>query len=350
MYPALAVHNALTAKVTDVDTLWVGGAGGMEESLVKRQGIAFESVPAAGIHGVDLVNMPRNLVLLAQGVFAARRLLKEFKPDVLFFTGGYVAAPVALAGRSIPTMLFVPDIEPGLALRSLTRFADEIAVTTSQSQKYFRKKVRETGYPIRPDLALWDRETATRHLGIAGGLPVLLVFGGSKGARSINLAVLNGLRDLLVKFEIIHLSGDADWQFVKHTREQLPMELAARYHALPYLHEMGAALAAADLVVSRAGASVLGEFPLFGLPAVLVPYPHAWRYQKVNAEFLAYRGAAVILEDHRLKNELLVTLNVLLDNRNKLKSMRAAMFELSHPRAAEKIASVLIELAGVKSL
>lgn len=350
MYPALAVHSALTAKVTDVDTLWVGGAGGMEESLVKRQGIAFESVPAAGIHGVDLVNMPRNLVLLAQGVFAARRLLKEFKPDVLFFTGGYVAAPVALAGRSIPTMLFVPDIEPGLALRSLTRFADEIAVTTSQSQKYFRKKVRETGYPIRPDLALWDRETATRHLGIAGGLPVLLVFGGSKGARSINLAVLNGLRDLLVKFEIIHLSGDADWQFVKHTREQLPMELAARYHALPYLHEMGAALAAADLVVSRAGASVLGEFPLFGLPAVLVPYPHAWRYQKVNAEFLAYRGAAVILEDHRLKNELLVTLNVLLDNRNKLKSMRAAMFELSHPRAAEKIASVLIELAGVKSL
>lgn len=350
MYPALAVHSALTAKITDVDTLWVGGRGGMEESLVKRQGIAFESIPAAGIHGVDLVNMPRNLVLLAQGVFAARRLLKEFRPDVLFFTGGYVAAPVALAGRSIPTVLFVPDIEPGLALRSLTRFADEITVTTSQSQKYFRKKVRETGYPIRADLALWDRETASRHLGIAGGLPVLLVFGGSKGARSINLAVLNSLRDLLGKFEIIHLSGEADWQYVKHTREQLPMELAARYHALPYLHEMGAALAAADLVVARAGASVLGEFPLFGLPAVLVPYPHAWRYQKVNAEFLAYRGAAVILEDHRLNSELMVTLNVLLDNRNKLKSMRAAMFELSHPRAAEKIASLLIELAGAKSL
>jgi UDP-N-acetylglucosamine--N-acetylmuramyl-(pentapeptide) pyrophosphoryl-undecaprenol N-acetylglucosamine transferase len=158
------------------------------------------------------------------------------------------------------------------------------------------------------------------------------------------------LRDLLAKFEIVHLSGDTDWTYVKHMREQLPMELAARYHALPYLHEMGAALAAADLVVSRAGASVLGEFPLFGLPAVLVPYPHAWRYQKVNAEFLAYRGAAVILEDHRLNNELMLTLNVLLDNRNKLKSMRAAMFELSHPRAAEKIASVLIELAGVKSL
>ncbi|WKZ44560.1 MAG: UDP-N-acetylglucosamine--N-acetylmuramyl-(pentapeptide) pyrophosphoryl-undecaprenol N-acetylglucosamine transferase [Anaerolineales bacterium] len=349
MYPALAVHSALTAKIADVDTLWVGGRGDMEETLVKRQGIAFESVPAAGVHGVDLASLPRNLALLAQGVVAARRILKEFKPDVLFFTGGYVAVPVAVAGYSIPTLLFVPDIEPGLALKSLTRFANEIAVITSQSQKYFRKKVRETGYPIRPDLALWDRETATRHLGISGGFPVLLVFGGSQGARSINLAALNNLRDLLAKFEIVHLTGDADWTYVKHMREQLPMELAARYHVLPYLHEMGAALAAADLVVSRAGASVLGEFPLFGLPAVLVPYPHAWRYQKVNAEFLAYRGAAVILEDQRLNNELMMTLNVLLDNRNKMKSMRAAMFELSHPRAAEKIASILMELAGVKS-
>jgi UDP-N-acetylglucosamine--N-acetylmuramyl-(pentapeptide) pyrophosphoryl-undecaprenol N-acetylglucosamine transferase len=115
---------------------------------------------------------------------------------------------------------------------------------------------------------------------------------------------------------------------------------------MPYLHEMGAALAAADLVVSRAGASSLGEYPLFGLPAILVPYPHAWRYQKVNADYLARRGAAVVLQDHRLDQELLSTLNVLMENPNKLKAMRAAMFELSHPRAAEKIASMLVKLAG----
>jgi UDP-N-acetylglucosamine--N-acetylmuramyl-(pentapeptide) pyrophosphoryl-undecaprenol N-acetylglucosamine transferase len=113
---------------------------------------------------------------------------------------------------------------------------------------------------------------------------------------------------------------------------------------------MGAALAAADLVVSRAGASALGEFPLFGIPAVLVPYPHAWRYQKVNADYLTHRGAAIILEDRLLKEELLSTLTVLVDNPNKLQAMRAAMFQLSHPRAAEKIAGVLTELAGVKSL
>jgi UDP-N-acetylglucosamine--N-acetylmuramyl-(pentapeptide) pyrophosphoryl-undecaprenol N-acetylglucosamine transferase len=133
---------------------------------------------------------------------------------------------------------------------------------------------------------------------------------------------------------------------VKYNREQLPMEFAARYHAMPYLHEMGAALAAADLVVSRAGASSLGEYPLYGLPAILVPYPHAWRYQKVNADHLTRRGAAIILEDHSLNAQLLETLNVLFENPNKLKAMRAAMFELSHPRAAEKIANKLIELAG----
>jgi len=346
VYPALAVHSALAAKMRDLDTLWVGGEGGMEEALVKRQGLAYQSIPAAGVHGVGLVTLPRNLGKIARGVLASRRILNEFKPDVLFFTGGFVAVPMALAGPSIPSMLFVPDIEPGVALKSLSRSADVIAVTTSQSQKFFKKKVYETGYPLRADLTLWDRSTAHRHLGISSGLPILLLWGGSKGARSINTAVLNNLRSLLAKFEVIHITGELEWSLVKHHREQLPMDLAARYHALPYLHEMGAALAAADLVVSRAGASTLGEFPVFGLPAILVPYPYAWRYQKVNADFLTQRGAAVVLEDQRLDADLLITLNVLLENPNKLKAMRASMFELSRPRAAEKIASKLIELAG----
>ena len=271
----------------------MGGEGGMEESLVKRQGIPFQSIPAAGVHGVGLAALPRNLA-------HARRVASW--PHAAFSTSSSLMCcsspavmwlcPWRLPGASFPSLLYVPDIEPGMAMKSLARFADVIAVTTEQSQKFFNKPVYETGYPLRPDLALWDRQTAHQHLGISGKLPVLLVFGGSQGARSINMAVLNHLRALLEKFEIIHLSGEWDWQIVKAAREQLPVELAARYHALPYLHEMGAALAAADLVVSRAGASSLGEFPLFGLPALLVPYPHAWRYQKVNADYLTRRGAA----------------------------------------------------------
>ena len=346
MYPALAVHSALAARITHLDTLWVGGEGGMEESLVKRQGIQFQAIPAAGVHGVGLGTLPRNLMTIMRGVIAARRILNEFKPDVMFFTGGYVAVPVALAGRSIPSLLYVPDIEPGMAIKSLSGMAHVIAVTTEESQKFFKKKILETGYPLRADLTLWDRQTAIQHLGVSGTLPVLLVFGGSKGAHTLNQAVLNNLRALLEKFEIVHISGAPDWQIVRQAREQMPPQLGVRYHVMEYLHEMGAALAAADLVVSRAGASSLGEYPLFGLPAILVPYPHAWRYQKVNADYLTRRGAAVMLQDHRLGDELLPTLNVLMDNPNKLRAMRAAMFELSHPRAAEKIASALIGLAG----
>ena len=121
VYPALAVHAALTSKDSDADTLWVGGEGGMEEALVKRRGIAYKSIPSAGLHGVGLAALPRNITKLARGYFAARQILKDFKPDVLFFTGGYVAAPMALAGLSIPTLLYVPDIEPGMALKSLAR-------------------------------------------------------------------------------------------------------------------------------------------------------------------------------------------------------------------------------------
>ncbi|HEX5807094.1 MAG TPA: glycosyltransferase, partial [Anaerolineales bacterium] len=293
-----------------------------------------------------LTRLPGNLTTIGRGFFASRRILNDFKPDVMFFTGGYVAVPMALAGRSISSLLYVPDIEPGMALKSLAGKADVIAVTTDESQQYFKKKVYPTGYPLRADLALWDRQTAISHLGVSGERPVLLVFGGSKGAHSLNLAVINNLRELLEKFELIHITGKRDWTLIKGTREQLPVDLATRYHAMPYLHEMGAALAAADLVVSRAGASTLGEYPLFGLPAVLVPYPYAWRYQKVNADYLTRRGAAIIIQDQRLKDELLSTLTVLTANPNKLKAMRAAMFELSHPRAAEKIASALIKLAG----
>lgn len=336
----------------NLELLWVGGEGGMEEALVKRAGIPFASIPAAGIHGVGLRALPRNLTLLARGVFASRRILREFRPDVLFFTGGYVAAPMAVAGRRIPTLLYVPDIEPGLALKTLARFADRIAVTSIDSKAFFprRAKIVETGYPTRPALARWERKSAREKLGLAKDEPVLLVFGGSKGARSINMAVLAHLPALLQLAQVVHISGELDWPTVESARAALTQEQAVRYHVFPYLHEeMGAALASADLVVSRAGASSLGEFPLFGLPAVLVPYPYAWRYQKVNAESLVKRGAAVLLEDARLQTELVPTVQSLLANGTRLKSMREAMRALARPQAAADIARQLADLAGESS-
>jgi UDP-N-acetylglucosamine--N-acetylmuramyl-(pentapeptide) pyrophosphoryl-undecaprenol N-acetylglucosamine transferase len=347
----LAVHNALKATHAEVETLWVGGEGGMEARLVERASLPFKAIPAAGLHGVNLRQVPGNLKTLSQGVAASRQILSEFRPEVLFFTGGYVAVPMALAGRKIPSLLYVPDVEPGLALKALAYFASRITLTAEESKQYFSRKANliVTGYPTRQELTNWKKVVARQRLGIQTDLPVLLVLGGSKGARSINLALFECLEPLLDRVEVVHISGELDWHMVEARRETLSKEQARRYHAYPYLHEdMGAALSAADLAVSRAGASVLGEYPLFGVPAILVPYPYAWRYQKVNADLLINRNAALMIEDARLKSGLYLTIEKLLEAPGKLETMRAAMLALRTPEAAANIAAQLCELAGEK--
>ncbi|MGE5072922.1 MAG: undecaprenyldiphospho-muramoylpentapeptide beta-N-acetylglucosaminyltransferase [Anaerolineae bacterium] len=354
VYPALAVVHALSAKNPAVEALWVGGEGGMEADLVTRAGVPFRSIPAAGLHGVGLRALPRNLSQLARGTLASARILRDYRPDVLFFTGGYVAGPMALAARTPRLndrrnriLLYVPDIEPGLALKFLAYFADRIAVTTPESRKYFRKDVVVTGYPTRSDLQEWTRERARAALGLSDTLPVLLVFGGSKGARSINQAVTSNLPSLLEKAQVLHLTGQLDWETVQDAAHTLDAAKKGRYHAFPYLHhEMGAALAAADLAVTRAGASTLGELPLAGLPAVLVPYPYAWRYQKVNADYLAERGAAVILPDELLAEQLPAVITDLLENPGKRRAMQQAIRTLAHPGAAGAIADQIVALGG----
>ena len=345
MYPAETVLDALELDKDSV--LWVGGRGGIEENLVTRRDIPFKAIPAAGVHGVGLKRLPGNIWKLFQGFFASTRILREFNPDALLFTGGYVAFPMAVAALRRPSLLYVPDIEPGLALKALARFADRIALTTDTSAAYFpnKSKLTVTGYPTRPGLKDWTKEKALDYFGFSPDLPTLAVTGGSKGARTINTAVMKVLPQLLGKMQVIHLTGHLDWDVLNEQAKTLPPELAKNYQAFPYLHEMGAAFAVADLIVSRAGASTLGEYPLFGLPAILVPYPYAWRYQKVNASFLEDHGAAVLLQDEEMDAKLLDLILTLITDRQRLRKMSAAMSSLATPEAAFKIAALIQEMA-----
>ena len=330
--------------------LWVGSRGGMEEALVTRSEIPYTAISAAGVHGVGLRKLPGNLWKLFKGFLASRRILRTFKPDVLFFTGGYVAIPMAVAAIRKPSLVYVPDIEPGLALKALARFTDQIALTTETSRAYFpnQEKLSVTGYPVRQGLEKWSHEKALAYFGFDPEIPTLVVAGGSKGARSINTAIIKILPQLLEGMQVVHLTGHLDWEIVEADAKLLSVEQSKRYQAFPYLHEMGAALAAADLIVSRAGASILGEYPMFGLPAVLVPYPFAWRYQKVNASFLADQGAAVIIRDEDLDEELLTRIQTLINSKETLKQMSEAMASLSTPQAAKKIAKILARMAGTE--
>ena len=348
--PVLAVVAELKTGHADADVFWIGTAGEMEERLVPQAGVQLETIAGGGLHGVGLVTGLRNSVRLAQGWVAARRLVRRFRPDVLFLTGGYTNLPTALAAweQRVPMAVFLPDVEPGLAIRVLGRMASRIACTVEESRTYFEgRKVTVTGYPVRPGLIPVMSQTEARQaLGLAGDRSTVLVFGGSRGARTINHVVMTILPELLADYQVIHISGHLDWDAVAARAAELPAELRVRYRPFAYLDaEMGQALRAADLAVARAGAATLGELPAFGLPAILVPYPYAWRYQKVNADYLAQAGAAVHLADEKMAAELLPMIRGLLGDDKVLQRMRAAMRKLDRPDAARRLADILVDLA-----
>ena len=319
----------------------------MEENLVRQSGFPFRGIPAAGLHGVGIRNLPGNLFQLMKGISASHRILQEFRPDVLLFTGGYVAVPMAIAGKSFPSLLYVPDIEPGLALKTLARRATVIALTSEESRQFFKSKKRMivTGYPTRSDLSKWTRTDAMKKMGCVKNKQILLVLGGSQGARSINRALFPILPELLQTCQVIHISGELDQQEAINVRSTLTQDQKNDYHLFSYLHDdIGAALASADLVVSRAGASILGEYPLFGLPSILIPYPYAWRYQKINADYLIKHGAAVLVKNENLQDELLPKIKDLLSNPEVLHKMSSASKALAQPDAAKKLAALVVGL------
>ncbi len=348
MYPALAVLQAGKDN-TDTEVLWVGSDDGIEAELVRRAGIEFRGISAAGLHGVNVFSIPKRLFKLAKGYIQAGKIIRDFKPDVMFFTGGYVGFPVAMAGRNVPSVLFVPDIEPGVALNMLSKNADIITVVCEDSEKYFQNagKIEVTGYPTRTDIRQWAKSDALEHFGLSDKKPVLFVFGGSKGARSINNALKQNLADLLGFCQIIHITGKTDWDDMQQFYSGLTEEDRKNYKIFPYLHEdMGAAFSSADLVISRAGASTLGEFPLFGIPAILVPYPYAWRYQKVNADYLVSKNAAQLIRDEELAAQMVPAVSDLLNSPEKIESMRNAMKQMAKPEAALNIFNILRKSAG----
>jgi UDP-N-acetylglucosamine--N-acetylmuramyl-(pentapeptide) pyrophosphoryl-undecaprenol N-acetylglucosamine transferase len=324
----------------------------MEEELVPRAGIPIRTIHAAGMHGVGWREAPGNAVRLMLGTVEAWRMIGSFGADAVFMTGGYLAAPAAVAAwlRRIPTVVYVPDIEPALAAKFAARFARRIAVTAEPSQAFYPQgaPVTVTGYPLRAEVLAATRAEGRKTFGIPADEPALLVFGGSRGARSLNRALLAALPGLLEEMHVIHISGTLDWPEVEKVQHNLPKWHKARYHAYPYLHEqMGGALAAADLAVSRAGASVLGEYPHFGLPSILVPYPHAWRYQQTNAEFLEFQGAAVVLPDDTLSERMAAEVLALMRNKPRRKEMRKVLEKINLKNSALKLAGEVVAVAKV---
>ncbi len=353
MYPAFAVIERLQANPgygIEADGIaWVGRNEGMERGLVERQGLPFLPIAAGALRGRGPLAVARSLAQLARGLFQGGRLLRRWRADAVFATGGYVTAPLVLAAwlARRPVLIYLPDMEPGLAVRVLSRFAARVAVTAPPVARFFAAgKAVVTGYPVRSAFYKATRPEARRRLGLREERPVLLVFGASSGAHSINMAVNRDLEGLLALAQVVHISGTPDFEALQGRRARLPEPLQAEYHLAEYLHEeMADALAAADLVVARAGASTLGEFPVLGLPSVLVPYPYAGQHQHLNADYMAERGAATVLEDDALATDFAATVSTLLNDPPRLARMSEAARQMAVEDGAERLASLLAELA-----
>lgn len=350
VYPGLTVLAASSsASRKPVDATWVGSHRGMEARLAREAGVPFTAVRAAPIVGVPWWRLPWNALQIAAGTIQAWRKLRRGRPDAVLVTGGYVSIPVALAARmaGVPLAVFLPDVEPGRAVSVVARLAQRILTSRPESAAYLNREVVVTGYPVRPEVRSARRDDARRALGLPQEATVVLAFGGSQGARVINRAVIDAAGDLLERAHIVHLTGRLDLAQVQARRAQLGAA-GDRWHVHEYLGgtDMALALAAADLVISRAGASILGEYPATGLPALLVPLGIAGGHQNANAHVLEEAGAALVIPNDRLDGHcLLSAVSELLDNPARLRAMAEASRKLDTPGAAERIWATVADLA-----
>jgi UDP-N-acetylglucosamine--N-acetylmuramyl-(pentapeptide) pyrophosphoryl-undecaprenol N-acetylglucosamine transferase len=293
---------------------------------------------------VDLnVHAVLDPIRLALSVPQAVALLIARRPSAIFTTGGYVAIPVMLAAAvlRIPVVMWDGNVVPGRSVRVTSRLASAIAVTFAETCSTLgqRRPCFVTGTPIRDPRAT-SRADARGSLGIPQNDSLLLIFGGSQAVRRFNNSVAQALT------RVIHVTGDAGYDTAVAGRDALPSEMRSRYRPERFLAaEMDLALAAADLVVGRAGSSTLSEVAAFGLPMVVVPYPHAAGHQRRNAEDMVRAGAAKLVEDEAFDAEALLAAASILENPAERVAMAAAVRSLARPGAADAVAELVMAAA-----
>ncbi len=350
IYPALAAVTALQQMgVQTSNLLWLGTTGKVEEDLVPRAGLRLETLAGgAVVSSVPFHQKVLNGLKLMAGIKTAITHINSFTPDVMFMTGGYTAVSVTLAARlrRVPVVTYLPDIEPGSTIKMMLRFTNKVACTSPSSAPFLpHKKMVVTGYPVREEVRAatkMSKADALAQFDLTTDRKTLFVFGGSRGALNINTALMDNLPALLQKIQIIHISGTLTWPQVEANAATLPAKLRAHYRPYPYLHQrMGAGFRAADLALARSGASMLGECPAFGLPSILVPLTFAWRYQKVNANYLTEHSAAIQSTDETLGDDLPAIVLDLLANEGRLQKMAGAAAAMDEPNAAMKLAKLI---------
>jgi UDP-N-acetylglucosamine--N-acetylmuramyl-(pentapeptide) pyrophosphoryl-undecaprenol N-acetylglucosamine transferase len=346
IYPGIAVAQQLMRRDASNQVLFVGSQRGLEKRLVPQAGFELSLIESAGLKNVGLAGQIRGTLLLPKSFLAARRILREFKPDVVVGAGGYVSGPVLLTAWAMRfcTMVMDSNALPGFTNRVLAKFVDRAALTFDESLTFFPRTGTVTGNPVRSTFfEVQDRDRSDGKFSV-------LIFGGSQGARGINramVAALPALQPVKDRLQVTHQTGEADLTEVTNGyREAGWDERSVR----PYIDEMATAFGQADLIICRAGATTCAEIAAAGKAAVMIPLPTAADdHQRKNAEaFVAAGAARMILQKDLTGERLAAVLAELAHSPAEVEAMESASRKLGRPDAADRIVELIEELANKK--
>lgn len=360
IFPLFAVakeikdHQEVQNPLEQMEFLFIGPFNGLSKELFTVNNIQTKSVLTGKLRRYFSLRNFLDIFLLGIGIIQALWKVWFYMPDVIFSKGGYGSVPVVIAGwlYRIPIIIHDSDAVPGLANRFLSFFATRIAVSFEQAAKYFKEyKVAVLGNPVREDISMGSKDKAKEIFHITSDRPILLVMGGSQGAQKINDIILEALPQLLDHAEVIHQTGQKNYEYVQEKVQEkvFTPHIESSYHLTPFFkNELKDVLVAADLIVSRAGSNTLNEIAVVGKPSILIPLQHsASDHQRENAYVFAKDGASIIIEEPNLTPHLLLDkITELLRDKELLKTMGERAREIARPEAAKLIAQEVVKLGS----
>lgn len=331
--PGIAIANKIKKESRNSQILFIGTNSGIENDLVPRAGYELKTIEAYGINRKFDIQNIKNMFKTFEGFKEAKKIIKEFKPDIVIGTGGFICGPVLMAARryKVPTIIHESNAFPGIATKLLSNKANTILVGFKDTIKRLKKpnRVVITGTPTKTtkiNLSSKQKEQLVKELELDLNLPIVLVFGGSQGAKSINSALVEIIKNKMNEnYQIIWASGTKQYEIIRDDLEVLKTNIhkIKNVKILPYIYNMEEIMNLADIIVARSGAMTITEISITGKPAILIPFPFAAEnHQEYNARVLADVGAAKIILDKDLNAEILTkTLNEMLKDKHKLLEM-----------------------------
>ncbi|GAE33857.1 undecaprenyldiphospho-muramoylpentapeptide beta-N-acetylglucosaminyltransferase [Halalkalibacter akibai] len=351
IYPALSLINEIKRKHKNAEILYIGTEKGLEADIVPRAGIPFETIHISGFQRKLSVENVKTIARFITGTQKAKKIIKNFKPDVVIGTGGYVCGPVVYAASKlkIPTVIHEQNSVPGLTNKFLSKYVDKVAICFEEARSFFpNKKVVFTGNPRASDVMHVDPVAGRTSLGLDASKRTVLIVGGSRGARPINDAFTSVIDEWTHKnYQVVYVTGAVHYDTVMEK-----VKLAAQSKNViikPFIHNMPDVLGAVDLIVARAGATTLAEITALGLPSILIPSPYVTNnHQEKNALSLKNTGAAIVYNEKEMNGQLLLKdIDQIFNEQGKWDKMHTAAEKLGVPDAAENVYQLLVEVSTV---